>query len=282
VQFIRAYKAIAVQVIDTDGHGGLIMSIGDGVVTNRFLWKCTTQYYNDWEAPDFDDTNWPDAKEAGPQGADPWGWRPRVASNAKWIWTKNTQKDNQVYCRYSRPVGEREMNQYRERPPGSVQTDGAWGHSTQSGETHDPTPETPASNPATAPPAHAAPDSGVAGHGPNADVDAESSTHAQAKPMTRAEAAAAAKREDDVPDEWEAGGSAEVRAAVRGVLNIVLFVATGSMIAVLWQTISKRQSSAYSRVPGDMSGDFANGRGGVPRRSSINHPPGPPVETVSL
>ena len=49
---------------------------------------------------DYDDSLWPEAGDAGGNGAAPWGQRDQISSEARWIWTQDATGHDQSYCRY--------------------------------------------------------------------------------------------------------------------------------------------------------------------------------------
>jgi len=94
------YKMLAVHAVCYSGQGGLLLSLSDGSVSSEYSWKCTKMYYDEWMETGFDDHNWMPAKAEGAHGMAPWGHRPRIAGNAKWIWTSDPFYDHEVFCRY--------------------------------------------------------------------------------------------------------------------------------------------------------------------------------------
>lgn len=94
-------KVIAVMIIDYGVIGGLLGSFSDGRVTDS-SWKCTRNYFNQWQLATFDDRAWPAAEASREQGDVNWGIHPNIASNAKWIWAGryvSAYKNTIVYCR---------------------------------------------------------------------------------------------------------------------------------------------------------------------------------------
>ena len=89
-------RVISVNGIDKGAAFGILGSFSNGMVTNA-SWKCDTVKYLGWNSPDFDDSNWPAAREVAKNGDTPWKIIAGIASTAKWIWTAR-QPDN-VYCR---------------------------------------------------------------------------------------------------------------------------------------------------------------------------------------
>ena len=82
---------------DPDGNKyGILGSTSNGLLTNG-TWKCSSVYYSGWNSPDFDDQEWPLAKEVAKHGVSPWGTINGIAKTAKWIWANNY--NHTVYCR---------------------------------------------------------------------------------------------------------------------------------------------------------------------------------------
>ena len=90
-------RVISVSGKDNGYDYGILGSLSNGMITNA-SWKCKDHEYPRWNFPDFDDSNWPAAVVVAKHGDSPWGNRPRIASNAKWIWTAG-ENDQKVYCR---------------------------------------------------------------------------------------------------------------------------------------------------------------------------------------
>ena len=85
---------------------GVLASVDDVHITGA-AWKCTSQYFYKWESADFDDSSWSGAAVIGNNGMVPWGSRPSISANAKWIWTSknvNPGADTLVYCRSTRKL----------------------------------------------------------------------------------------------------------------------------------------------------------------------------------
>ena len=89
-------KVISVSGIDKGDNFGMLGSLSNGMITNA-NWKCEDREYPRWKYPDFDDSDWPAAKEVANHGDKPWRIITGIASTAKWIWTAD-DTDN-VYCR---------------------------------------------------------------------------------------------------------------------------------------------------------------------------------------
>ena len=88
-------------IIDYGFIGGLLGSFSDGRVTDS-TWKCTRNYFNQWQLATFDDRAWPAAEASREQGDVSWGTNQNIASNAKWIWAGryiSSYKNTIVYCR---------------------------------------------------------------------------------------------------------------------------------------------------------------------------------------
>ena len=87
-------------VIGTNDPGGnkygILGSTSNGLLTNG-TWKCSSVYYSGWNSPDFDDQEWPLAKEVANHGDKPWGTINGIAKTAKWTWANNYE--HTVYCR---------------------------------------------------------------------------------------------------------------------------------------------------------------------------------------
>ena len=75
---------------------GILGSTSNGRVTDG-TWKCSSNFSSGWNSPDFDDQDWPFAREIPDHGDKTWGKIPGIAKTAKWIWANNSE-DN-VYCR---------------------------------------------------------------------------------------------------------------------------------------------------------------------------------------
>jgi hypothetical protein len=56
-----------------------------------------------WEMPGFDDSNWANAMDLGPNGIAPWRKRPRISSKARWIWSTDPNAHDHVFCRLVQP-----------------------------------------------------------------------------------------------------------------------------------------------------------------------------------
>ena len=75
---------------------GILGSTSNGLLTNE-TWKCSSDFYPGWNSPDFDDLDWPFAREIADHGDETWGKIPGIAETAKWIWANNYE--HTVYCR---------------------------------------------------------------------------------------------------------------------------------------------------------------------------------------
>ena len=76
---------------------------GEYILTGNH-WKCE-QYGDDgpptgWKSATFDDDSWNNAQPIGGNGASPWGLRPDISPEAKWIWTADPLGHEHVYCRH--------------------------------------------------------------------------------------------------------------------------------------------------------------------------------------
>ena len=96
-------KVIAVAATNSRLPPGILGSSSNGLVTNS-SWKCSEQVNHGWKSPDFDDHNWPPAKELkrhGDRPTDgPGGYIAGIDPPAKWIWTKRSRS---CYCRLNLP-----------------------------------------------------------------------------------------------------------------------------------------------------------------------------------
>ena len=93
-KFPGTTKIVAIHGINVGGPAGIIGSFSTGLVTDA-SWRCSNKYVPEWLSPDFDDTIWPNAV-VFQRAAVRYG--PKIASEAKWIWT-STSNDKNVYCR---------------------------------------------------------------------------------------------------------------------------------------------------------------------------------------
>jgi hypothetical protein len=93
-KFPATTKVVAIHGINGGGPAGIIGSFSTGLVTDA-SWRCSNKLIPEWQSPDFDDSKWPSAvvfrRAAVSRG-------PKIASQAKWIWT-STHNDWNVYCR---------------------------------------------------------------------------------------------------------------------------------------------------------------------------------------
>jgi len=90
----RRSRVIAVKVTDTGVAAGLLASAtGDYLLTDE-NWLVSDTLVDGWNKPNFDDSKWTKATPQGNHGVQPWGTRPQISSNAKWIWNKDTTKQS--------------------------------------------------------------------------------------------------------------------------------------------------------------------------------------------
>ena len=75
---------------------GILGSTTNGQVTDR-TWKCSSNFSSGWNSTNFDDQDWPFAREIADHGDYPWGKIPGIAETAKWIWANNSEPT--VCCR---------------------------------------------------------------------------------------------------------------------------------------------------------------------------------------
>jgi hypothetical protein len=99
-------------VIALDGRdaGGPAAFIGvfNGVPTKPSDWRCkdTTSPGEGWNRNSFDDASWPQAVGYSRNDANNiWrrvggGPRPNIPGDAQWLWTKNNENHDRVFCRY--------------------------------------------------------------------------------------------------------------------------------------------------------------------------------------
>ena len=88
----RRSRVIAVKVTDRGVAAGLLASVtGDYLLTDE-NWVVSDTLVDGWNKPEFDDSKWTKATTEGNHGVQPWGTRPQISSNAKWIWNKDTTK----------------------------------------------------------------------------------------------------------------------------------------------------------------------------------------------
>ena len=80
------------------GAEGFIASTGE--ITDS-SWKCSSDIPpSGWRLPDYDDNIWTDADVLVHNGMSPWGMRPGISKQAKWIWAPGLPRgDATVYCR---------------------------------------------------------------------------------------------------------------------------------------------------------------------------------------
>jgi hypothetical protein len=104
-----ASRVIAVKATDTGVKAGLLASATNDSLLSDGTWKVSTVAYDGWMMPDFDDSNWEQATEIGPNGMNPWKMRNPISPKAKWIWTQKSiysaTSDHVVYFRYNRAIG---------------------------------------------------------------------------------------------------------------------------------------------------------------------------------
>ena len=87
-------KVVAIHAKDYGGPAVILGSFSNGQVTNT-TWKChSSPVPSEWALADFDDSCWPAAVEHLRSKK-----IHNIADDAKWIWTKESKSDNEVYCR---------------------------------------------------------------------------------------------------------------------------------------------------------------------------------------
>ena len=87
-------KVVAIHAKDIHwGVAGILGSFSNGQVTDA-TWKChSSPVPSEWASADFDDSSWPAAVEYQ------WIKIQNITDDAKWIWTKDNNVDDEVYCR---------------------------------------------------------------------------------------------------------------------------------------------------------------------------------------
>lgn len=86
-------RVIAVSVYNTQGSAYIEADFSNGFYTYASAqWKCTNQFNTGWNNISFDDSNWTQATDHGPNdiGAD---------DEVKKIWTSEVSDNSTVYCR---------------------------------------------------------------------------------------------------------------------------------------------------------------------------------------
>ena len=92
-------KVVAIHAKDHGTVAGILGSFSNGQVTDA-TWKChSSPVPNEWASAAFNDSSWSAAVEHGDHGSGPRGRIMNISDDAKWIWTKNNDGDNKVYCR---------------------------------------------------------------------------------------------------------------------------------------------------------------------------------------
>ena len=93
-------KVVAIHAKDYWSVAGILGSFSNGQVTDA-TWKChSSPVPSKWALADFDDSCWPAAVKHGDHRSAPWNRKiQNIADDAKWIWTEDNKKDNEVYCR---------------------------------------------------------------------------------------------------------------------------------------------------------------------------------------
>jgi hypothetical protein len=95
---------LAVDALDTGGPASVLASFTGGAVSDT-SWKCVAKRVvsdEDWMAPCYDDTGWPNAT-TWEHVAEATTWSALVdirafRSDASWIWTSGREGDDGVYC----------------------------------------------------------------------------------------------------------------------------------------------------------------------------------------
>jgi len=89
----RGSRVIAVKVTDSGVAAGLLASATEDYLVTDENWLCSDVEVAGWNQPNFDDSKWVKATNEGTHGVAPWGTRPQISKNAKWIWNKDTKAD---------------------------------------------------------------------------------------------------------------------------------------------------------------------------------------------
>lgn len=94
-KFPATTQVIAIEGVNGGGPAGIIGSFSSGLVTDE-SWRCSNKLAPNWNKADFDDSSWPGAvpvsRKDNLKG-------PKIAKEAKWIWTGDIAGDLKVYCR---------------------------------------------------------------------------------------------------------------------------------------------------------------------------------------
>jgi hypothetical protein len=92
---------LAIHGKDTGGPAAILASWTHcGVTTKTDLGcKCTSKAQKNWNQLTFDDSQWTAPSDAGINGADPWGGKPKIDPQARWIWSGDNFDTNEAYCR---------------------------------------------------------------------------------------------------------------------------------------------------------------------------------------
>ena len=83
---------------DTNENCGIIGSLSNGAVTDS-SWKCNTEGPTGWKNVQFSDSRWPAAEKHVINRTSCSGAVVGVHGQASWIWTKDAEFDERVYCR---------------------------------------------------------------------------------------------------------------------------------------------------------------------------------------
>ena len=94
-------RVVALSCQDVGGADGFIASTAAGEITDSGnVLRIFLPLESGWELPDYDDTMWTVADVIGLNGMSPWGMRPGISEQAKWIWAPGLPRgDATVYCR---------------------------------------------------------------------------------------------------------------------------------------------------------------------------------------
>jgi len=105
---IQAGDVIAIDGRDQGGPAAFI-GVFNGVATTASDWRCkdTTSPGDGWNLNRFDDSSWPQAVSFGRNDASN-VWRsvsgrsrPNIPAHAEWLWTRDNNNHDRVYCRYT-------------------------------------------------------------------------------------------------------------------------------------------------------------------------------------
>ena len=105
---IDKLRSVAIAGRDKGGPAAFIGTFG-GKITKAREWKCMdytkSKVPSNWMTDNFDDRKWPVAKSYG-KNSDNNVWRrvagkvrPNIPNNAEWIWSKDNENSDMVYCR---------------------------------------------------------------------------------------------------------------------------------------------------------------------------------------